>query len=124
MISHIIYVFFIDFGKAITYLKMDIEGTELNCFQNWFDTDIFKYVQQFGLELHISNNAVKNNVKHWFVKLKKHLSQLFIKYRFHLVDNEPNRCIGKYEDNQNTYYTYNDLLFTKKWSGNTTILSN
>ena len=111
---------FIDFGKTITYLKMDIEGTELLCFQDWFDTDVFKYVQQFGLELHIGNNVVKNNIRHFFVKLKKYLSQLFNKYGFDLVDNEPNRCIGKQEDNQNTYYTYNDLLFIKNWTRNST----
>ena len=105
---------FTDFGKMVTYLKMDVEGTELNCFQNWFDTDVFKYVQQFGIELHISNNVGKNNVNRWYVKLKKNLSQLIMKYNFSLVDNEPNRCIGKQEDDQNTYYTFNDLLFIKK----------
>ena len=98
----------------VTYLNMDFEGTELNCFQNWFDTGVFKYVQQFGIELHISNNVGKHNVNRWYIKLKKNLSQLIMKYNFSLVDNEPNRCIGKQEDDQNTYYTFNDLLFIKK----------
>ena len=54
----------------VTYLKMDVEGTELNCFQNWFDTGVFKYVQQFGIELHTSNNVGKHNINHWYIKLK------------------------------------------------------
>ena len=93
---------------------MDVEGTELYCFQNWFETDVFKYIQQFGVKIHISNNIKKHNIKRWYVELKKNLGQLFTKYNFSLVDNEPNRCMGKQEDNQKTYYTYNDLLFIKK----------
>ena len=50
---------------------MDVEGTELYCFQNWFETDVFKYIQQFGVEIHISNNIEKHNLKQWYVKLKK-----------------------------------------------------
>ncbi len=38
-----------DIGKNITYLKVDIEGFEFNSFENWFKTDIFKNVDQFGI---------------------------------------------------------------------------
>ena len=41
-----------------------------------------------GLELHISNNVEKHNIKHWYV-------ELFTKYNVSLVDNELNRLENK-----------------------------
>ena len=40
-----------DVDKTITYLKMDVEGYELDCFENWFSTNVFDNVEQFGIEI-------------------------------------------------------------------------
>ena len=102
-----------DTEKTITYLKMDVEGAEFGCFEDWFETGIFTKVQQFGIEFHVSNKRVKNQVKFWFQKFNKYLGKLVHKYNFRIVDSEPNKCAGKREDGQRTYYTFNDVLLIK-----------
>ena len=37
-----------DSGKQITYLKLDIEGTEINCMKKWLQSGVMKYVEQLG----------------------------------------------------------------------------
>ena len=102
-----------DIGKNITYLKVDIEGFEFNSFENWFKTDIFKNVDQFGMEVHIHPIFYKKvNVQKWFAKLHKHILKLS-EYDLNLVETEPNLCIGKSVDFMNIYYPFNDLLFVK-----------
>jgi hypothetical protein len=47
-----IMLFFIFFQKVITYLKMDIEGSEKPSMDQMFESGILKYVKQFSLEIH------------------------------------------------------------------------
>ena len=103
-----------DVDKTITYLKMDVEGYELDCFENWFNTNVLDNVEQFGIEIHLSNKMVpKNQIKLTFSNLNKVLLRLLNDYGFYMVDSEPNRCIEKREDGQKIYYSYNDVLFVK-----------
>ena len=105
-----------DIGKTITYLKIDIEGTEFFCFENWFQTDVFKNVDQFGLEIHIHPmfyNFFNVNVQKWFEKLHAYILKLGSLYGLYLVETEPNLCVGKPDFHKNMYYPYNDLLFVK-----------
>ena len=37
-----------DSGKQITYLKLDVEGTEIGCMKKWLQSGVMKYVQQLG----------------------------------------------------------------------------
>ena len=92
---------------------MDVEGAELNCFENWFETDVFKNVDQLGIEIHISNKVVKSKMKQKFTEFNNFLIKLLNDYGLYLVDSEPNRLIEKIEDGQKIYYSYNDLLFVK-----------
>ena len=110
-----------DIGKNITYLKIDIEGTEFKSFKNWFKTDIFKYVDQLGMEVHIHPifyNDVNVDMQIWFAQLHEHILKLS-EYGLNLVEIEPNLCVEKSKDvdRKNNflyiYYTYNDLLFVK-----------
>ena len=102
-----------DDGKNISYLKIDIEGMEFICFDNWFQTDIFKNVDQLGIEIHIHPFFSKDvKIKKWFRTLGKHLLKLS-DYGFKLVGIETNKCIEKSLDTNNKYHTHNDLLFVK-----------
>ena len=72
-----------DIGKNITYLKIDIEGTEFNSFENWFQTDIFKNVDQLGMEIHIHPifyNVFNVNVQKWFAQLHTYILKLGFLY--------------------------------------------
>ena len=105
-----------DIGKNITYLKIDIEGTEFNSFENWFQTDIFKNVDQLGMEIHIHPifyNVFNVNVQKWFAQLHTYILKLGFLYGLNLVETEPNLCVRKPDFNGKKYYPYNDLLFVK-----------
>ena len=106
-----------DIGKNITYLKIDIEGTEFNSFENWFQTDIFKNVDQLGMEIHIHPifyNVFNVNVQKWFAQLHTYILKLGFLYGLNLVETEPNLCVGKTVDlDREIYYPYNDVLFVK-----------
>ena len=105
-----------DIGKNVTYLKIDIEGTEFVSFENWFQTDIFKNVDQLAMEVHIHPifyNVFNVNVQKWFAQLNKNILKLS-EYGLNLIESNPNMCIGKkYDFDRKIYYTYNDLLFVK-----------
>ena len=105
-----------DVGKNITYLKIDIEGTEFISFDDWFKTDIFRNVDQLGMEIHIHPtfyNVFTVNVQKWFAQLHKHILKLSSEYGLNLVKTEPNLCVGKSDFDRKIYYPYNDLLFVK-----------
>ena len=102
-----------DIGKQIAYLKVDIEGAEIDCFEDWLETDVLSNVQQIGLEFHVSNRRVKNQIRYWFKRFNQYISHLMDNYSFELIDSEPNKCIGKQEDSQRKYYTFNDVLLSK-----------
>ena len=105
-----------DIGKTITYLKIDIEGTEFFSFENWFQTDVFKNVDQLGLEIHIHPmfyNFFNVNVQKWFEQLHTYILKLGSLYGLYLVETEPNLCVRKPDFNGKKYYPYNDLLFVK-----------
>ena len=38
-----------DKGKPITYLKLDVEGTELDCMKKWLQSGVMKSVEQIGI---------------------------------------------------------------------------
>lgn len=38
--------------KNVTYIKMDVEGAELQILPHWIKTGILKNVKQIGLEIH------------------------------------------------------------------------
>merc|ERR1712241_1356722 len=62
-----------DLGKEITYLKLDVEGTEIGCMKKWLKSGVMKYVQQLGVEMHtgIKNVVTKSEVKNVFASLIK-----------------------------------------------------
>ena len=99
-----------DIGKRITYLKFDVEGTEMFCMKQWIKSGIFHFVDQLGIEMHTGPVAYTNG------ELKRILSffwKILDKYQLQLVDYNPNLCIGKSSDIQKKYYSYHDLLFVK-----------
>ena len=103
-----------DIGKTITYLKIDIEGTEFFSFENWFQTDVFKNVDQLGLEIHIQKVHFFNvNVQKLYQQLHAHILELGSLYGLYLIETEPNLWFGKPGFHRNIYYPYNDLLFVK-----------
>ena len=100
-------------SNNISYLKMDVESSELDCFDDWFKSDIFANVQQLGIEFHIQSSIVKSNFKQWFRKLNRYLVKLTTNYGLQVVSSSPNICVGKTEDFSRNHYAYLDVLFVR-----------
>ncbi len=57
-----------DLGKRITYLKVDVEGSELKSISEWIASGILDDVRQIGIEIHTAQDFVQgqgeSNVKY------------------------------------------------------------
>ena len=98
-----------DWGKPISYLKMDVEGNEIWCLNQWLKSGVMQNVHQFGIEMH---NVVieKHNMKKTFKNMVNFIETIKEKYGLSLVATNPNLCQGK----EFSYYPLHDLLFVKK----------
>ena len=100
-----------EFGRRITYLKVDVEGYEIPCLKQWLKSGVVNFIDQLGIEMHTGDIAYSNGVLKGILSFfRKILDQ----HQLHLVDYNPNLCVGKSSDKQKKYYTYHDLLFVKK----------
>ena len=103
-----------EYGRRITYLKVDVEGYEISCLKQWLKSGVVNFIDQLGIEMHTGPVAYSNGVLKGILSFfRKILDQ----HQLHLVDYNPNLCIGKSSDKQKKYYTYHDLLFVKKRQG-------
>jgi hypothetical protein len=50
-----------DAGKTITYLKVDVEGSELKSIREWISSGILNHVRQIGIEIHTSPDFVSQD---------------------------------------------------------------
>ena len=75
-------------NSKISYLKIDIEGEEVNGLQHWFNSGALNNVQQIGMEYHLQN--VKSTVNFF-----KAIQQLYLKSDFRLISFDINGCYGK-----------------------------
>ena len=72
----------------ITYLKIDIEGYEVDALLQMFESGALDHVQQIGLEYHLpdTNKALK---------FFHALTMLYFKGDFRLISFDMNGCVGK-----------------------------
>ena len=101
--------------KSITYLKVDIEGSELTSIENWIKTDALKNVQQIGIELHTGIvHLQEHKITDTLSKILKAIKIMCQKYGFKIIDYGPNGCVGKTGDKkEGRYYTYFDIVLYK-----------
>ena len=75
-------------NNKISYLKIDIEGGEVNGLQHWLQSGALENVQQIGMEYHLQD---KDSV----VKFFKAIQKLYFQYDFRLISFDINGCYGK-----------------------------
>ena len=101
--------------KPISYLKLDIESTELQLYKLWLKRGVLRNVQQLGIEWHTGQTYIeKSEMKRVYKGLIKFCQKLNEEYGLQLASYNPNLCQGKKSDARKTYYTVFDVLFTKK----------
>lgn len=107
--------FFNDDGKIIHYLKVDVEGHELKSIPNWVDSNVLINIQQINFELHTGTLHVKEHqIASTLKPLLSSLSKMNERYGFKLIDYKPNGCVGKWQDTENRYFTFFDIVLMKK----------
>ena len=103
-----------DTDKLITYLKIDVEGTEMNCFKHWIKTKSMKNVQQLGIEMHANMPYIdKSYHRQIFRNAIYFVKKLMSEFGLFLVDYNANLYMGKTGDLMKKHYTHHDLLFVK-----------
>ena len=106
-----------DTGKVISYLKVDVEGSELDAIPQWVKSGVLANVQQIGIELHTGPVSLKHgDIRLKFANLLRAFKAMKVKYNFQLVSYETNGCVDKRQDElTQRFYTYFDIvLFNPK----------
>lgn len=102
-----------DTGRRISYLKVDIEGSELSAMKDWITSGVLEYVSQIGIEIH-STHSKENGNGTLFGLLETFRS--LDKAGFKLINISNNECAGKNFDFNHQFYTIFELVFYKHLS--------
>ena len=104
-----------DDGKSISYLKIDIEGSEIAGIKQWLKSGVMKFVDQLGIEMHTRSIYIEKTahkmIYRRFITFLKELDQ---QYDLKLVAYNPNLCRDKKDDSQKSYYSLHDILLVKE----------
>ena len=102
-----------DEGKAITYLKVGIEGAELKAISEWIDSGALANVRQIGIEIHTGKvHLTKKELPDAIRSLLKDLARLY-DLGFRIISYSPNFCVGKRQDEAERLYRLADLVLYK-----------
>ena len=100
-----------DSGKVISYLKVDIEGSEITAIPEWISSGVLDQVSQFGIELHTSSALGADPLPN-LIELLESIKKLH-QIGFKLISNVNNDCIGKSEDSEKRYINLMEAVFYK-----------
>jgi len=99
-----------DGNSSIFFLKVDIEGHELDALPEWIESGALEKVDQLAMEFHLGRIHWEKRFK-WMLKL---LQQLYT-MGFRLISHEVNSAVGiAYDD----YYSFFEVVLMKDnvWS--------
>ena len=90
-------------NKKISYLKMDIEGNELNGLPLWHQEGFLQNVQQIGFEFHLNDDIAKTND---FIRT---LKSLYFHGNYRLISYDANGCWKNIEPKNHGHVNYYNL---------------
>ena len=105
-----------DLGKEITYLKIDIESSEIKAIPEWIKSGVLKNVRQIGIELHTGKVFFNDKIKQ--ARAAKSLLRAISKLHdlgFRHISYSPNTCVGKSQDSGGQYYTFADIVLFRPY---------
>ena len=90
-------------NKKISYLKMDIEGSELTGLESWLSEGALRNVQQIAAEVHLTGAEST-------IAFFKTMQRLYFEGDYRLISYEPNGCNFNMNKRQNFYYLFEIVL--------------
>ena len=90
--------------SKISYLKIDIEGHEVDGLLQWFESGALRTVQQIGLEYHLHDTDATLRFFHALIKL-------YFEEGFRLISFDINGCAGKQHQD---YPHYAEIVLMKQ----------
>ena len=104
-----------DEGRMINFLKVDIEGDELESVPQWLKSNILENIQQIQMEVHTTEKHIKTQegitTVFNFLESVKIMSE---KFGFHIIDHSPNPCMYKELNSKGERYDTNfDIVLYK-----------
>ena len=106
-----------EFGEGereISYLKVDVEGSELKAMRGWIESGVLKNIRQIGIELHTGPVHLPGEKQTAMLTELVGVIRDLHKQGFRLISYNPNGCVGKAQDPGKKYYTYFDVVFYRK----------
>ena len=90
-------------NKKISYLKMNIEGSELTGLPSWLSEGALRNVQQIAAEVHLTGTELTT-------AFFKTMQRLYFEGDYILIYDEPNGCNFNIKKRQNFYYLFEIVL--------------
>ena len=97
--------------SSITFLKLDVEGSEFDSMAEWMDTDALRNVQQVGVELHLDGKSGGKDPQLLATTLRS--LQRMHKSGLRLAAYSPNMCQARWKEADQMYHSFFDLLFVR-----------
>ena len=100
--------------NTISYLKVDVENSEVEAIPEWISSGALENVRQIGVELHTGTGQFTSWERPGVLRqLLKSFHQLY-QLGFRLISYAPNRCIGQgHDQDDRKFYTYANVVFYK-----------
>lgn len=101
-------------STKISYLKMDIEGAEVNGLPSWFNSGALKHVRQIGFEFHLTNsrNGYTNDLA-TTIRFLETLKLLYFEGNYRLISYDPNGCSQNMGKPSMSYYNLAEVVLMK-----------
>ena len=104
-----------DEENTITYLKVDVESSELSAIPTWTKSKILNNISQIGIELHTGDVHLKDyKIGQVLSEVLNSIKIMKSNFGFKIIDYTPNGCVGKSQDKlEKRYHTYFDIVLYK-----------
>ena len=94
-------------NTRISYLKMDIEGHEMQVLPKALDEGTLTNVQQIGMEYHINDDAKKTDI------FTRFLRKLYFEGKYRLISYDVNACNQNLMKTTGNYYNLAEIVLMK-----------